>query len=187
MNSSGIIAGQSGKAIWLRIVGKGCYQNSPDAQRFVLENNAERKRNFVIDFSECTGLDSTFMGMLLGLAKRLRAQQGCLHLINVCPHNARLLKGLGVHYFCTVAENDGGFGAAGPDACQCGSSDHDSEVSAPAPQEFNPVPHEALDKAEQTRHCLSAHEDLATANEENEGRFRDVIELMRRKAAQFQG
>ncbi len=172
-----------GDATWLCIEGKGCYQNSPDVEHFMQEKIASGRRNFIVDLAKCTGLDSTFMGMLLGMAKRLRLQQGCLHIIHVLGQNARLLKGLGVHYFCSVAEDDGGFDSAGADACQCGSPLDGGKV----PEATAAVPHREIDKKEQTQHCLQAHEDLAAASEENEGRFREVIELMRRKAAQLQG
>jgi anti-anti-sigma regulatory factor len=166
---SGISAGLVGGSLWLRVESKGCFQNSADLEAFVQEQISSGATKVVIDLRNCTGMDSTFMGVLMSLARRIaKLPQGSMTIIHATGRNAQLLRGLGVHYFCTVCE-DGAACETHPDgACSC------QEIS---------VPHHELDKRQQTEVCLQAHEDLAAANAENEVRFRDVIELMRKKLA----
>ncbi len=164
---SGISACQVGAAHWLKVESKGCLQNSADVERYVDDLIQTGEVRFVVDLAHCQGLDSTFMGMLLSLAKRLsRSPGGCLHIINAQGRNGELLRGLGVHYFCNVSDDAGGLCTGGHStACQCAEE----------------LPHQDLSKREQTEHCLKAHEGLAEVTPENSARFRDVIELMRHK------
>jgi anti-anti-sigma regulatory factor len=174
---SGIIAGQIGDAIWLRLQQRGCFQNSPDVEKYVQSRVVEGRKEFIVDLGGCGGLDSTFMGMLLGLAKRLMSLSGCIHIINAAGRNGQLLRGLGVHYFCSVSDDAGGFPQG--EACGCSAA---PEFTA-AEVAVVSIAHETLSKQEQTTHCLKAHEELAAAQKQNEGKFRDVIALMREEAA----
>ena len=57
---------------------------------------AEGAVTLIIDLSGCTGMDSTFMGLLVGTSQRLKAQQGRLVLVNPTEANLKLLHMLGV-------------------------------------------------------------------------------------------
>jgi hypothetical protein len=143
------------------------------------------KHSFVIDLGNCTGLDSTFMGMLMGLAKKLSHEnQGCLHITNAKGRNAQLLRGLGVHYFCSLSEDEGMFKASQPvsEACTCAGE------MAVSPGEVifgREIEHLDLTKRELTEHCLEAHTRLCEAGQENQEKFQHVIELMEQKLVQL--
>jgi anti-sigma B factor antagonist len=131
-------------------------------ERYIISRCDAGQRNFVVDLAECGGLDSTFMGMLMGAAKRVMKVSGCLQIINAAGRNAQLLRGLGVHYFCNVAEDSGGL-----------------ELPNKPVLEAAAVPHQCLSKGEQKSHCLNAHVELVESCDANKSKFGDVVQLMK--------
>jgi anti-sigma B factor antagonist len=162
--NSGILAIQTSEAVWLRLFQKGCFQNSHSMEKYIDSHCRCGKRRFVVDLDGCGGLDSTFMGMLLGTAKKLKKLSGDLQIINAAGRNGQLLKGLGVHYFCPVREDAG-----------------DLTTPANFKDTAEEIPLECLSKPEQTTHCLKAHVELAESCESNKQRFCDVISLMEKQ------
>lgn len=174
-----IVAGHCGEALWLSVTGAGSKENSADVVKFVEPEIAMGKRSVVVDLSACTGLDSTFMGMLIGISKRLKqCVQGCLHIINASGRNAQLLRGLGVQHFCSLSEDAGPFRGEHPEG----------GVAAPqvSLENCREVEHQALTKGEQTAHCLKAHQDLCEISRDNRQKFQDVVELMDQKLRSLQ-
>ena len=64
-------AARSGKAIYLRVHGLGSMTTAPTLEAFVEQAIEAGARQFVFDFETCDGVDSTFMGLLLGISNRL--------------------------------------------------------------------------------------------------------------------
>lgn len=181
-----IIAGHCGEVVWLSVHGAGSKENSADVVKFIEPEIEEGKSRFVVDLDECTGLDSTFMGMLIGVSKRLaRVQQGCLHIINAHGRNAQLLRGLGVQYFCSVSEDAGPFAKRPVDPCTCAANDA-TPITKEDIVDHHEVAHHELTKGEQTQHCFTAHKDLCDASSANKEKFKDVLDLMGQKLMQLQ-
>ena len=160
--TSGILAGQVNGHVWVRIEGKGSHQNSRELKAFV-QNQVENTRGqrVIVDLALCTGMDSTFMGMLTCIAGRLDNAGGALHIIHAAGRNAELLRGLGLDEIFTVDDNEE----------HLNGSDAVPDCSA--------LEKEDCSKKERTEMCLECHEALVTADERNAPKFRDVIELMR--------
>ena len=55
----------------IRVVGRGNMLNAPAVQEFADEQRAAGFTQFLFDMGRCTGLDSTFMGVMVGM------QQAC--------------------------------------------------------------------------------------------------------------
>ena len=88
---------ESGPEVWIRIEGRGSFQNSPALKEFSRKMIGEGRRSFVVDLKNCPAMDSTFMGTLAGLAIRLRDTcAGELWVVNRNERNADLLAGLGL-------------------------------------------------------------------------------------------
>lgn len=164
------------------MTGAGSKENSADVVRYVEPEIANGKSRVVLDLDQCSGLDSTFMGMLIGISKRLKQiKQGCLHIINAHGRNAQLLRGLGVQYFCSLSEDAGPFAKTkSADACACGSETETFPTSADL-VECQEIEHRHLTKSEQTQHCFAAHQELCEVNEANREKFKDVVDLMGKK------
>src|ERR1043165_1280780 len=88
---------ESGPEVWIRVEGRGSFQNSPALKEFTRRLMEDGRREFVVDLKNCPAMDSTFMGTLAGLAIRLReAGGGALWVVNRNERNAELLAGLGL-------------------------------------------------------------------------------------------
>ena len=97
MANSQIIITLNGDIGFVRIIGEGTVQNALYLKKSWQNLYAEGVNRFVFDLAECTLLDSTFLGTLLGLALKLKeARQGQLHVLNANPQVSQLLKNLGL-------------------------------------------------------------------------------------------
>ena len=78
-----ILVGVTGNAVYIKVRGKGSFQNSPALKEFARQMLERGHRIFAFDLGECTVMDSTFMGTLAGMALRLRESGGTLLVRNV--------------------------------------------------------------------------------------------------------
>ena len=148
----------------IRIEGRACFQNSACLRDFFATMTARGKRRFVIDFGHCASMDSTFLGVLAGVALDLRGQTpaGSLVLCQVGPRNLELLQNLGLHKLLCVDTTV----AHSPDRC----SALDCQ-----PQ------HNELENA---RLALEAHRNLVAADDSNRTRFQDVLAFLQKRVEQ---
>jgi anti-anti-sigma regulatory factor len=80
-------------------------KNAPILDSF-LQTSIEQKMSLAcIDLSGCTGMDSTFMGLLAGYSRILSEAGGKLVIVNPTAANLRLLDTLGVNKVVAVVEN----------------------------------------------------------------------------------
>lgn len=106
-NSAPFAAARSDEAVYVRIHGLGSMTNAPTLEAFTSQQLEQGARHLVFDFAECSGVDSTFMGLLLTLSNELRerhATGGGVVLINVDEHARKQLSSVGVDAFVTLKE-----------------------------------------------------------------------------------
>lgn len=160
-----ILAGCFDDTVWLRVIGKGTFQNSGGLKQFIKTMIGRGFRRFVVDLSRCELMDSTFMGTLAGAALNLRELSAPNGLIvtGANPRNAALLANLGLDQLFAVCKEDD------PNAPRCPAED-DAEKPASS--------------GHATRgEMLEAHQALVEAAPENASRFRDVLELLAKESA----
>lgn len=148
----------------VRIEGRASFQNSPSLKEFMSEMLGRGKRRFVIDFSGCSSMDSTFLGVLAGVALELQkpANQGSLVVSRVGERNLELIRNLGLHWLLTID-------AGGQiDLSNCRTALDSKRCS----------------EIESARIVLEAHENLVSADEANRGKFQDVISFLRNRVEQ---
>lgn len=157
---SSISVGFAQKAVWVRVRGKGTFQNSPGLKEFAKEMIQRGHRDFSIDLAECPVMDSTFMGTMTGIALRLRELgQGRLRVVNPNVRNSELLTGLGLDHLIALE--------SGP-------------VTVPCETTAEPVAgHHSVDKLDVAQTMLHAHEALCEADGNNTGQFKDVLEYLK--------
>ena len=116
----------------------------------------------MIDFLRCTSMDSTFLGVLAGIALELRRlpEKGSLVLTRMSPRNLELVRNLGLNKLVTVDLAQGGVNA---EACD------------------TPLTNSERGELENARLVLEAHENLVTADESNRGKFQDVLVFMKNR------
>ena len=146
----------------IRIEGRASFLNSACMRDFVAQMLKSDKTRFVIDFLRCTSMDSTFLGVLAGLAFELRkcAPKGSLVLTRMGQRNLELVRNLGLHKLLTV---DAEVAGANPDSCN------------------TPLATGARSEIENARLVLEAHENLVSADESNRGKFQDVLVFMKNR------
>lgn len=82
---------------WVRVSGDGCYLNAPQVRDFGREMTRRGIWNIVVELQECTGLDSTFIGTLAGVALRLlELGKGSLQVVNASAQHEKQLRDLGL-------------------------------------------------------------------------------------------
>lgn len=146
--------------VWLRVEGNGTFQNSSMIRIFTEQMFEEGHRSFAFDLHECEMMDSTFLGTLTGLALRLREDpRGRVGFARV---NAKVESLFGRYGLDRVLAFQG------------------FEAAPPAPGEM-----EELDLST-TREfkrgtIVEAHEALAASSPENEERFGEVVDFLKRK------
>lgn len=168
---SGISTGTLYGLAWLTVEGRGSFQNSPELKDLVREGLSQGRSRMVLDLQRCSGMDSTFMGMLSCLAGKLETAGGCLHVVNAAGKNADLLRGLGLDEVFTVEE---GMALVELGACACPTLDEVGRAVAA-------VPKAPCTPQNQAEICLEAHEALSQLQPTNADQFRDVVALMRQK------
>ena len=65
---STILVGVSDRTVWVRVEGKGSFQNATGLKQFGKEMTNRGFRQFVFDLKQCPVMDSTFMGTLTSIS-----------------------------------------------------------------------------------------------------------------------
>ena len=159
-NSSSILVGSAAGAVWMKIEGRGTFENCQGLKEFSRRMIAKGHAEFVLDLEKCELMDSTFMGTLAALAFSLRETSGgCLRVVRANTRNFSLLESLGLDHLFSVEPDP-----IGP---------------APASLKKTDSVAPAQDSEEARAHILQAHEALVEADPRNAVRFQDVIEYLK--------
>lgn len=144
------------------VTGRASFANSASLKEFFAEMIKQGKPRFIVDFQQCAGMDSTFLGVLAGTALQLRRQTppGSLTLSRVGERNLELIRNLGLHRLATVDGGDSRLNLA------CGSQALDIKAKS---------------EVESARLVLEAHENLIAADPANAAKFQDVISFLRNR------
>ncbi|MGJ8638353.1 MAG: STAS domain-containing protein [Opitutaceae bacterium] len=145
----------------IKITGKANYLNCNTFREFIEKMRADGKTQFVLDFTNCKGMDSTFLGILAGTALELKklTPPGVFVVCNLGERNNELICNLGLQNLLTIGDDL-------PKA-------EDAEFSK-------------LDNVEvsDARTVLDAHENLVKADDQNAAKFQDVISFLRNQVEQ---
>ena len=161
METSKILVARSANLGFVKVVGRGSFQNSGCLKTFYLQLLKDHVDRFVIDLDACTYLDSTFLGILLGLGLKLKAAgNGLLHILNASPRNVELLKNLGLDRLINI------------DAKR-------TDLNGLPDQKLQALECPVQTKAEAGPTILEAHETLMEFDPRNVPKFKDVVEFLR--------
>ena len=155
----------------VKIQGRATFASSMDFAAVVTRLQERGCTHFLLELSECSLMDSTFLGVLAGIGLKLPRNESdpdCpgLELHNANARITELLENIGVlHLFKTSEGPPISLDALEPCA----------ETSAPA------------SRSDLTRTCLRAHEMLMSLNSENVARFKDVTKFLAEELARLEG
>ena len=150
---------------FIKLPGRANFAWSMDFKTLVGELRNRGVNHFVLDLGECVTMDSTFLGVLAGLALRnsdgketsADGEKLLLDLLNPNPRIADLLDNLGVVHLFNVLQQ-----------------------ANPCTAIFEPVDHNgpAPTKEELSKNCLWAHEVLMRINPDNIPKFKEVTKFL---------
>lgn len=164
-----ILVGTVGHVFWMRVDGRGTFQNSLQAKKAIQRVMEKGVSKFVVDLERCPMMDSTFLGMLTGTALNLREAgdgDGTLCVVNANERNLQLLTSLGLDHILDLDSEGTRWCEERKEVSK--ALEHCSETAAEC-------------KEVQTRHVLDAHQALAEVSDANECRFHDVIEFLEKE------
>ncbi len=162
-----ILVGTIGRVFWMRVDGRGTFQNSLQAKKAMQRMIGKGVKDLVVDLERCPMMDSTFLGMLTGSALNLREAGGnSLSVLNANQRNVQLLTSLGLDHILDLDQEGTLWADERKQACSALQT-----CSEPTGE----------CKETQTQHVLAAHQSLAEVSDENECRFHDVIEFLEKE------
>jgi anti-anti-sigma regulatory factor len=145
----------------VKIVGRANFMSSPEFKTLFGELSRKGYNRFVVDLSECTLMDSTFLGVLAGFGLMTGAESSAgkcdIELANPNARVFELLENLGVLPLFRITNGE-----------PCLPDNVEPATSAVA----DPT------AAEIKRICLEAHKALMEANQGNIARFKDVTQFL---------
>ncbi len=149
----------------VKISGRANFTSSIDFKSVLTRLQQEGYTFFVLELSECTLMDSTFLGVLAGFGLKLSDPKNdrCTSGIELLNANARiidLLESLGVLHLFKVVE--------GP-------------LALPGQADTRVMPSESPTKTDITRACLEAHQTLMDINAANVPKFKEVTRFLSEK------
>ncbi|NJK90609.1 MAG: STAS domain-containing protein [Blastochloris sp.] len=149
----------------VRVVGKGSFKNARHLKKYVEKASMAGIHDFTVDLQECIHMDSTFMGVLAGLASERRREKLSLpRVVNINSRNFELLQTLGIDRILPL------------------------EASSPSLSnaDFTPVDtsNGPADKLETAQTMLDAHQTLIDVNPANAAKFQDVMTFLKDKLNQ---
>jgi anti-sigma B factor antagonist len=148
---------------WIRCVGKGSFLNSPEIKAFGDERIAAGETLLVIDLETCSGMDSTFMGTMAGLASRISAKSGSLHVASPGARNRQSLEDLGLDFMMDI------------DPPSAPWRSNLQKIRSSLMPQSKPS---SLPSLERARHVLDAHTTLSRVNDANARTFDTVLKTL---------
>ncbi len=144
---------RSGDAVYVKVVGLGTMNNSMTFKEFADRMVVEGYRRFIMDLAECRGVDSTFMGILLGILGDERS----VVVINSNAHCRKQMESIGLH---RVVRFLGGAGDPGTPV-----------PAIPPDVQLHELPESETSPVARLKLILKAHKDLIALDKKNEEKF----------------
>lgn len=156
-----ILVGKFDGFTWIRCEGKGSFSNSPQMKQWAETHVAAGGRCVVVDLEFCTGMDSTFMGTMAGIAMRLaKLPDGVLQVTGANEKNRNSLEDLGLSMLLEI-EPENTVWRADTDAIR-----QSLKV------------HTVAGEVDRTQHVFDAHKELCKADDSNDEKFSTVLDVL---------
>ena len=154
-----IWVGIAGDRVCIRVHGRATHLHGQPLRDFSKEMMRQGYLRFELDLEHCAYMDSTFLGVLVGISNRLtKAGAAPFRIYHLTPRNLDLFKTLGVDRFFRIE--------SGP------------ATAEPSPDLYCLTP-KGSSKEERADAVLEAHENLVEADKRNEPRFKELLAFLR--------
>lgn len=156
MNKTTFRIARSSTMVYVRVEGLGNMKSAPVLHSFLANARDEGVKGVYVDLSDCAGMDSTFMGLLVGNAQAFAEKGGRLAVVKPNELCLRLLRQLGVDEVVTVV----------------------SEIEVPSAEYVDIDGATAVDMKARTELVRQAHQNLASLNPENRSKFSSFLKAL---------
>ena len=144
---------------FVRVYGRATFKIGPSLKQFGVMAIERGCRRFIVEMNHCVGMDSTFMGILAGLATTLKKTEGTVVLRNLSEKNLFLVNMLGLSHLVTI--------------------DNSAQSVIAMPANGQVLRHSSGDKKQMTETMIDAHETLIEAAPDNIIKFKDVLAYLK--------
>nr|WP_285963460.1 STAS domain-containing protein [Oscillatoria laete-virens] len=157
---SSIEVAETADRVVFLIKSRGTFQLAPLMKGFFHEKLKAGVKNFEIDMSDCPAMDSTFLGTLAGLSFAIKKSGpgGAITIRQANDRNSESLKSLGIDRLFTMTGHAGDY----------------------AGLTFSPLTAPSVTKQETMKQSLEAHETLIKADDSNQEKFKDVVDMLKK-------
>jgi anti-anti-sigma regulatory factor len=164
-NSDNLTAAYVNHTAIIRVEGRGSFKISPPLKQFIHQIIGNGSADHIlVEMSHCSGMDSTFMGVVAGIACYIKSRPAFhFELINLSEKNKKLLVTLGVDRVVDYSMSATGEQQVLLDRLEGSSKPLDSDPS---------------NKLEAAKTTLEAHQTLVRINPENLVKFKSVLEYL---------
>jgi len=165
-NQDNLTAAYIDQTAVIRVEGRGSFKISPPMKQFIHQViKSQSAQRILVDMADCCGMDSTFMGVLAGLAYHVKDKPGItFKLINLSKKNQKLLITLGVDRVVDYSLS---------------STGEEQELVAGQGNDVQTLEPDFSDKLDAAKTTLEAHETLVDINPDNYDKFKSVLELLK--------
>jgi anti-sigma B factor antagonist len=165
VNDSSYQVARLGSTVFIRSVGLANMKNAPMLDSFLREVLAQGVFLVCVDLSCCSGMDSTFMGLLVGFSQEMAQVKGQLVVVNPTEQNLRLLNMLGVSEVLPVVAR-----------------------SSPTELQFVVIPASPMVSPLQRLEIIKrAHQHLVELNQTNVAKFSAFLEMLEEDLEKHRG
>ncbi len=156
MAEAQILVARQGDVVQVRVIGRATFKISRELREYGLRVIREGIKSFILDFSECRGMDSTFMGVLAMIGLEAR-NQTVVVIVNADEQHRRLLDGIGISRLFEFAEQPVE-NNAWKNLCKAAANVGDMQEMAGT--------------------IVEAHKTLMDVSPDNVPKFKDVVEML---------
>ncbi len=149
--------GEIENTVFIKAVGDATMKNSKTVSDIIDDLLTKEKKEIILDMSECTYVDSTFLGLIAKYAIEIKMKWNeVLHVMNPLTPVLQGLKETGIEKFINIIFNNKN------------GSDDIKEIEM---KDFD-------NKNDKSLYILEMHKTLVNLNEENKKTFGNVVALM---------
>lgn len=151
----------------IRVLERGTFKISGALKQFGKSCIDQGVEKIVFDMNKCIGMDSTFMGVIAGMAFRLKQKnQGQIVMIGLSTRTRSLLSTLGLDQLVEPFMQE----MAPSDLTTLFTLDEEA---------LEPIHEPAENRKETTELMLEAHTTLVEISAENQPKFKDVLAFLK--------
>ncbi len=146
--------------VFVKIFEKASYLNCDPLRKFFEDQLKSGHSQFILDFQDCSMIDSTFLGIVVSLTlkNRKKTNDGCVVLLNLKGRNLETVQNLGIHQIANVSEQ--------PITCE---------------KELENLSDNSDNSAADTQTIYDAHKALMSLNDKNLKVFSDVVSYLEQR------